>query len=233
VVEDQDMSTSTETVPVLAPAREAMPATEPSHRRKRWTNSEFMRLMEAGFLREGSSTFLWDGEIIEPMTKNRPHSNAIGNLHETLLRRLVAQDWTVGREEPLDLAEGFLPEPDLFFLTGPRATYRKRHPGPADVALLIEVADTSYRDDAGPYLRKYAAMGVALCWVVHLAARRVEVYTEPSADGYRDRRDFGLNDRVPLVLRGAEGPVEFEPVAVLDVLRDSVEPAEAGGEIQP
>jgi Uma2 family endonuclease len=240
MVEDPDMSTSTHEAPpqaetqvpatTQAPESRPAPAPAPVHRRKKWTNEEFGRLVVEGFLREGSSTYLWDGDIIEPIPENSDHLNALENLRETLGSRLPRKDWSINQDHPIVLGEGFLPEPDLAVLKGPRASYRKRIPSPADVALLAEVSDSSYRDDGGDYLKKYAAVGIPQYWIVHIAARRIEVYTDPfTADdgtsGYRERRDFSLSDRVPLILDGGEGPVEFESIPVLDVLCDSIEPA--------
>jgi hypothetical protein len=53
--------------PVVPPRREL---------RKRWTIEEFDRLMVESFLREGSRTYLWDGEIIVPMPETPSHVNS-------------------------------------------------------------------------------------------------------------------------------------------------------------
>jgi hypothetical protein len=42
-------------------------------------------------------------------------------------------------------------------------------------------------------------------WIVNLAERVVEVYTQPRAGkaaGFRTQRDFGINEWIPLVLAG-------------------------------
>jgi Uma2 family endonuclease len=196
-------------------------------RRKRWTIAEFDRLVTTGFLREGDRTFLWDGEIIEPMPENPPHVNAVANLVESVRARFLAAEWTVYQGAPVVLREGYKPQPDVSVLRGPRSTYRGRTPTAADAALLIEVADRTYPENAGPFLRAYAEAGVPRYWIVNISDRRVEVYTDPGrladgSTGYRSRRDYGLDQSVPL----EEVPGE---VAVADVLRDSIEPAAGGG----
>lgn len=194
------------------PSPPAPPPSPPAHARRRWTTEEFRRLVETGFLREGSGEFLWDGEIIEPMPKKRPHINTERVLRELLLARFPGDAWTVDFDSPLELAEGFEPQPDLMVLRGPRATYLERTPTPADVELLVEVSGTTYHHDSGEYLRGYARAGVASYWIVNLAARCIEVHSnpDPASGSYRDRRDYGPGTLVPL---GAE------PIAVDDVFR--------------
>jgi len=184
----------------------------PLRLKRRWSTAEFRRLVEMGFLREGSPTFLWDGEIIEPMPKSRLHINTERVLLEILLARFPADAWTIDTDSPLELADGFEPQPDLMVLRGDRSSYRERVPGPADVALLVEVSGTTYFYDSGEYLRGYAAAGIATYWIVHIAAWRIEVYSDPDASQgtYRNRQDFGP---------GAVVPLQGGPVAVDDVFR--------------
>jgi Uma2 family endonuclease len=195
--------------------------------RKRWTIAEFDRLVTTGFLREGDRTFLWDGEIIEPMPENPPHVNATMSLLELLVARFPAAEWTVNLGKPVVLAEGYKPQPDATVLRGPRSTYRGRTPVAADIVLLAEVADSTYPENARTFLRAYAEAGIPRYWIVNISDRRIEVYTDPGrladgSTGYNTRRDYGLDQSVPL----EEVPGE---VAVADVLRDSIEPAAGGG----
>jgi Uma2 family endonuclease len=201
--------------------------------RKRWTTAEFDRLLAEGFLVEGSSTYLWDGEIIEPMPQNPPHVNAVANLQRRLIARFPEEEWTINQDAPLELAEGYKPQPDIMVLKGPRSAYRRRTPTPADVALLIEVADSTYTPDARVFLRKYAESRIPQYWIVNIPEQKVEVYSDPSAteDGtpcYLVRNDFGLKESVPLKLTRDGVSAEFGPIPVLDILRDSVEPSAEG-----
>ena len=111
-------------------------------------------------------------------------------------------------------------------LKGPRTRYRVAPAGPADVALLIEVSDGTYPRDSGERLRKYAAAGVALYWIVNIPERRVEVYEDarPSDVGvltYQKRTDFGLGQLVPIDVRHG-GTAVVGNIAVSDILRDSL-----------
>ena len=56
-----------------------------------------------------------------------------------------------------------------------------RHPGPGDLALLVEVAESSLPRDRGVKLGAYARAEVPDYWIVNLERRLVERYTRPEA----------------------------------------------------
>jgi len=79
---------------------------------------------------------------------------------------------------------------------------------PADIATLIEVADSSLaraREDTG---RIYGHAGIVVYWIINLVDSQAKVYSDPTgpvaAPGYRQRQDYGVNDTVPLVIGGKE-----------------------------
>ena len=73
---------------------------------------------------------------------------------------------------------------------------------------MIEVADSSLDEDRGWKKQIYAHARIPVYWIVNLVARQVEVYTDPTGPAdqpdYRQRRDYGPTDEVPLVLDGQE-----------------------------
>jgi Uma2 family endonuclease len=74
------------------------------------------------------------------------------------------------------------PEPDLMWLV--RKDYLRKHPEPADVFLLIEVAEDSIRYDLGEKMLLYAAAGIQEYWVVDIARRAIHVHRQPQPGGY-------------------------------------------------
>lgn len=100
------------------------------------------------------------------------------------------------------------PEPDVAVVRGSDDDYPDRHPGSDDVALRVEVSDTSLRRDRGFKKAIYAKARIAVYWIVNLIDWRVEVYAQPSgpatAPNYRQHQDFGETDQVPLVIEGRE-----------------------------
>lgn len=93
--------------------------------------------------------------------------------------------------------------------------YRRRIPTASDVALLVEVSESTLRQDRGKKRRAYAKAAIAVYWIVNLVARRVEVYTGPLNEGrYRSRKDYKPGQQVPVVIAGQS----LRPIAVDDIL---------------
>ena len=81
--------------------------------------------------------------------------------------------------------------------------YVARHPGPEDVALVVEVTRgaTAIQDHA--LVPTYGAAGIPANWIVNLAFHQVEVYTDPDpAGGYRSRTDYRPGQDVPVEIAG-------------------------------
>ncbi|WPL19207.1 hypothetical protein Thiowin_04317 [Thiorhodovibrio winogradskyi] len=110
----------------------------------------------------------------------------------------------VAVQDPLTLAPHSEPEPDLMLLRPRDDFYEGANPTPADTLLVIEICDSSLRYDREVKVPLYAAQGVPEVWLVDLQHRRLELYREASADGYR------------LMLRPAPGEV-VAPVLLPDV----------------
>ncbi len=98
------------------------------------------------------------------------------------------------------------PEPDFAVARGDVRTYLTRHPTPADVGLVIEVADSSLLRDRQEKTRIYARAGIPVYWIINLVDRGVEVYTQPSgpttAPAYGASRTYQPGQDAPLVLDG-------------------------------
>ena len=149
---------------------------------------------------------LLEGWLVTKVTKNPPHILVKGLLRDAL-ERLVPPGWFLGAEDPLTTGDSE-PEPDLAIVRGERRDFAQRHPGPADVALIVEVADASLRRDRNLKQRIYARSGIPEYWIVSLVDRRIEVYTEPggpdASPTYVNCTHFGAAEAVPVVIDGQE-----------------------------
>jgi Uma2 family endonuclease len=139
------------------------------------------------------------------MAKNPPHEGCI-DLASDLLNTHKPSGWIVRIQEAVTLPDSE-PEPDLTVVQGTRRSYLSRHPGSADIGLVVEVSDSSLAGDRADKGRIYARAGLPCYWIVNVPDRQVEVYTSPSgptaAPGYGQRQDYHPGDAVSFILDGA------------------------------
>ena len=178
-------------------------ATEPIWR---LSVERYHEMIRAGILTDDDPVELLEGLLVEKMSKNRPHSLATRRLRRAL-ERLIPSGWYVDSQEPITTSDSE-PEPDCVVVRGNPDDFPDRQPSPRDAPLVAEVADASLRRDRTTKLRIYARASVAVYWVVNLIDRQVEVYSDPTGPAeqpsYRQRRDYGPADDVPLVIDGKE-----------------------------
>jgi Uma2 family endonuclease len=132
---------------------------------------------------------------------------------------MMPPGWYVRQEQAVRIPDFDEPEPDIAVARGNIRTYSKRHPGPRDIAMLVEVASTatSLTMARGQKLMAFARSGIAGYWIVNLTrkAALVEVYSRPTRTrGYRTRVDHRAGDDVPVVIDGRE----VGRIAVADIL---------------
>jgi Uma2 family endonuclease len=171
---------------------------------RRFTVKEYHRLGEVGLFGPEDRVELIDGYIIKKAMQNTPHSRAVRRL-VTRLSRFAGQQWAIQAQLPITLQRSE-PEPDGCVMIGPEERYDDRNPRPRDIALVIEIADTSLALDRGAKLRAYARNRLPVYWIVNILDRRIEVYTLPQpgrTPGYQKREYFGRGLKVPVVLNGA------------------------------
>jgi Uma2 family endonuclease len=59
---------------------------------------------------------------------------------------------------------------------------------PADILLVIEVADSTLNFDRNTKAPLYAAAGISEYWIVNLVDDRLEIYTQPEANIYTNTK---------------------------------------------
>jgi len=154
-------------------------------RRHRLTVDEYARMAEVGLLAPDARTELIEGEIIDMALQKSRHAYEVGEL-TTRLIEVVARRARVRCQLPLRLSDRNEPEPDVAVLRSREDGYAGAHPTPADVLLLIEVADTSARYDREIKLPLYARHGVAEVWIIDLEAGLLRLHRRPDGDTYAD-----------------------------------------------
>lgn len=173
---------------------------------RRFTVTEYHRLIEIGMFTEDDRVELLEGWIVPKMPHNPAHDATI-QLADEQLRSRLARGWTVRIQSAITTADSE-PEPDLAVVRGNARSYLRRHPGPRDIGLLIEVADSTLTQDRGDKLRIVARAGIPVYWIINLVDRRIEVYSEPTGPAaepaYRAQQTCGIRKSVPLVIDGEE-----------------------------
>ena len=106
------------------------------------------------------------------------------------------------------------PEPDLLVARGDDTIYLVRHPEPHEIALIVEVSDTTYRYDRDQKYPAFASAGIPVYWIVNLGERCIEVYTDPSPEGFATRRNYRPGDAIPVEFDGQP----LGQIAVNDIL---------------
>ncbi|MBV8127993.1 MAG: Uma2 family endonuclease [Planctomycetaceae bacterium] len=149
--------------------------------RVRLTVEEFARIQDSGLF-EGRHVQLLDGELYE-VTKNPLHNFAVSALADALRSLLPRDEYAVREEKSIEPWVNWWPEPDIAVARGKQRRYEDRHPGPEDLALLVEVTESSEQDRTKK-LVGYAAAGIPIYWILDLALRRLEVYRDPGPSGY-------------------------------------------------
>jgi Uma2 family endonuclease len=163
--------------------------------RRRFTADEYQRMGQVGILSREDRVELIDGEIVAKMT--------IGPRHAACVDRATRAFVTTARDAAIVRVQGSVrldfftePEPDLVLLR-PRADYyASAHPGPSDILLIIEVAESSIDYDREIKTGVYARKGVREYWVVDLNENVIWCYTDPDRGAYQRLRRCESGDSV-------------------------------------
>ncbi len=177
---------------------------------------QYEAMVASGVFTKRDRLELIEGVLIAKMTKGPRHSAVAVQLGD-LLRGALPRGWHVRLEQPVRIPERSEPEPDLAVVRGASLDYEDRHPQPCDLALVVEVAESSLTSDRDIMGHIYAAAGIPVYWIVNLKGRSrlVEVYTRPTRTrGYRSRDDYRPGHDLPLKIEGKEAG----RIAVADLL---------------
>jgi Uma2 family endonuclease len=165
--------------------------------RRLFTVHEYYQMAQAGILTEDDRVELIEGEIVQMAAIGSCHAACVDRLNQLFSAR-VAGRAIVRVQNPVRLSDYSEPQPDLALLR-PRADfYAAAHPGPLDVLLLVEVADTSAGIDRAAKMPLYARAGIPEAWLVDLPANRVEAHCQPTPQGYQEVRSLGRGIRLAI-----------------------------------
>lgn len=159
--------------------------------------SEYLRLVETGVLGEDDRVELLEGVIVAMTPPNPPHAAATMKVTYALMAA-VARRGTVRTQCSFVASAWSVPEPDVAVVPGEIDDYVESHPSRA--LLLVEVSDSSVKQDRLSKSRIYAAANVPEYWIVNLRESVVEVMRDPDPATalYRDTRIRVCGDEIEL-----------------------------------
>jgi Uma2 family endonuclease len=183
---------------------------------RQWTRNEYVQMSDWGWF-VNCKVHLIGGEVIEMASQLNAHSAGV-TLSLNALQAVFAAGYWVRSQTTLDLSPYGVPDPDLAVILGdPRSA--APHAIPTSALLVVEISESTLRDDRTIMASLYAAGNIADYWIVNLVQRQLEVYRNRVADParqfgwtYGDRTILDPGDSVaPLALQQAR-------IAVSDLL---------------
>ena len=167
-----------------------------AYERHRVKLDEYHRMVEAGVFGADARLELIDGEIVDRVSPiYPPHASATRAVSMQLTTRL-SQRASIGCQMPVTLPGDSEPEPDVIVARLDPKGYWNRHPGPDDIYLLVEIADSSLAQDQRIKVPLYARAGISEVWLVDLGHEVVRIYREPIDGEYTSVRIAQRGDSI-------------------------------------
>ena len=181
----------------LAPRQ---PVEEQQGKEHHWTVEEFYRAYDAGEFGYSSRLELIQGRIVEKMPPG-PHHSYLADAVAHMLRVALEPPLLVRDEKAIRLSSDSQPIPDISVVRGRRTDYAERHPAPENVALLVEISDTTAAYDLGGKAVLYSQAGITDYWVVLVNEAAIVQHRGPTPEGYQQvTRLAGTDTLSPLAM---------------------------------
>ncbi|MBL8548915.1 MAG: Uma2 family endonuclease [Hyphomonadaceae bacterium] len=175
------------------------PFASPLHR---FTVTDILHLVEKGVIHEDAKFELVEGEIVPKMSpKGIAHERMKMLLTDWLVRSLGDKFWVMV-ETTLYLSKNTFLEPDFVLVS--RKKKLVQSPVGADVALAIEVYDTSKAYDLGRKAGLYARYGVGEYWAIDAYGSGLRVHRGADPKGWTTKPEDVKPDTpiAPLCAKG-------------------------------
>ncbi len=169
-------------------------------------------MIEAGVLGPADRVELLGGMIVAMSPAGPAHNHVVMRLN-----RLFSPCWDraeIAVQGTLLIGDNDVFDPDLMLLRPRPEGYREALPRPADVLLLVEVADASLRKDRQIKLPIYAAAGIAEYWIADIEHESIEIHRAPAGERYEQLSTVRDSERAtPQAIAG----LSVTPVEVFGV----------------
>lgn len=159
----------------------------------KFTTQQYHLIHEAGVFSQGDRFELINGEITEMSPIGRKHAACIIRATK-LLQKKLGDLVLISVQNSIHLSDVSEPQPDFAVLTPRDDCYEEGLARPADILLLIEVADSTIAYDRNVKMPLYSAAGIPEMWLFDLNERVIEGYSQPSARGYKQMHRYEQGD---------------------------------------
>jgi Uma2 family endonuclease len=170
--------------------------------RRGFTNTDILRMIEAGVIDPDESFELIQGEIVPMPAEYDRHFRARARLSRIFMRAL-GEEWFVGSEGSLFLSDDIEFKPDLHIFSAALRSENVRGP---DVRLAVELSSTTQKRDLELKAPIYGTYGVPELWVIDLDSRTGLIFDRIAAGAYVRGRPVGATD--------ALSPIAFPTVSL-------------------
>lgn len=165
--------------------------------KRQFTIHEYHKMPEAGILKESERVELIRGEIVKMSPIGRFHAACVNRLNQLFSQKLGTRA-IVAVQNPVELDDYSEPQPDIALLENRPDFYASGHPKPAEIFLIVEVADSTIKADRQIKIPLYAEDNIREVWLVDINEQCVEVYREPTPNGYRQVEKFQRGQNLSL-----------------------------------
>ena len=156
---------------------------------------DYLALDDLGAFQDYAKTELIEGEIIFMNAQHRPHARVKSNLYLILAAALRDSHPELGAlvEVSISAPPHNVPEPDIVGTSQPNGDGLV----PLDsVKLIVEVADTTLRNDLERKAALYARLGVPEYWVADVNGRVIHQMWALRGEGYGERGEAAFGERI-------------------------------------
>lgn len=165
---------------------------------------EMYHLMaEKGVFHPDDRVELIGGELFDMSPIGNLHARCVKFLAKYLIT-LLGESFVVGVHDRIVLGDDSEPQPDLSILEYRVDLYKDATPADKNVVIVVEVAESSVDFDRNVKFDRYAAAGIPEAWLIDLVADRIEIHSQPTANGYGlvkmcHRDSHVVSERIPSI----------------------------------
>jgi Uma2 family endonuclease len=189
------------TATLQKPSRKRTKAFDPDFR---FTVAQYQQMTSDGIFPADARIELLRGKVVNKMSRNPPHDVTLCVTQEEL-SPICTPEWVIRTQMAVVIGKSNQPEPDIAVVLAPFKRYLRQHPQPKEIGMLVEIADSTLLEDRRDKAPIYAGGRIPWYWIVNVADKIVEVYSDPKGGAspeYRKREDYEIGEKVPVVING-------------------------------